>query len=201
MSVILNDSKILVLFLWLCAILVNFATSPVHAAIYLILAFIISSLWLFIHGFVLLGYIYVIVYVGAISVLFLFILMLLKVQNNETLGYNLGFWYVAHIIILFIIFYIFFREFLTEIFLNNLVLKNYLWSDITTIYNTNFYNLNLFNVLEFQTLSFDINKLLGFYLYSENGIIVLVFGLLLFISMVLSIFLVKPISYKKFFKF
>jgi len=58
--------------------------NPVHAVLFLILAFFNAAGMMLIHGAEFLAMIVVIVYVGAVAVLFLFVVMMLNV-DNETL--------------------------------------------------------------------------------------------------------------------
>jgi len=59
--------------------------NSVHAVLYLILAFFSSSILLFILDVEFLGIIFIIIYVGAIAILFLFIVMML---NNKILSFD-----------------------------------------------------------------------------------------------------------------
>lgn len=195
------DIKILTILIWTTAFLINFATTPIHSALYLIFTFILSALLLFNLGFILISYMYIIIYVGAIAILFLFIVMLLNLQDNDLLKNKEFFWYKFHIISLFFIYYSFFKIILIEYYVST---KNF-----SLHLNNNFSNLLTFNFnkiffddlysstirgLELNTLAIDINKILGFYLYNENGVLILILGMLLFISIILAIFLVKPIK-------
>jgi len=60
------------------AYLVFFVKSPVHAALFLILTFCLSAVWLLFNGAEFLAVLLLVLYVGAIAVLFLFVLMLLS---------------------------------------------------------------------------------------------------------------------------
>jgi NADH-quinone oxidoreductase subunit J len=60
------------------AYLVFAVKSPVHAALFLILTFCLSAIWLLFNGAEFLAVLLMVLYVGAIAVLFLFVLMLLS---------------------------------------------------------------------------------------------------------------------------
>ena len=76
--------KFLVFFLILsiifCSFFVITVINPVHSALFLILTFIQSSILLIFLGADFLGLSVIIIYVGAISILFLFVLMLINTQ-------------------------------------------------------------------------------------------------------------------------
>jgi len=62
----------------------------VHAVLYLVISFFGSALLFFLLGAPLLGVLEIIIYAGAIMILFLFIVMMLKIEVSEQAGYALG---------------------------------------------------------------------------------------------------------------
>lgn len=56
--------------------------TPVQSILFLILLFVSTAISLYSQGFVLMGILYILVYVGAIAILFLFILSLLKIEYS-----------------------------------------------------------------------------------------------------------------------
>jgi NADH:ubiquinone oxidoreductase subunit 6 (subunit J) len=54
--------------------------SPVQSILCLIILFVSTAICLYSQGFVLMGILYILIYVGAIAILFLFILSLLKID-------------------------------------------------------------------------------------------------------------------------
>lgn len=60
--------------------------SPVQSILFLIVLFVSTAICLYSQGFVLMGILYVLIYVGAIAILFLFILSLLKIDYTEQLS-------------------------------------------------------------------------------------------------------------------
>lgn len=56
--------------------------SPVQSILWLIILFISTSICLYNQGFMLMGILYILIYVGAIAILFLFILSLLKIDYS-----------------------------------------------------------------------------------------------------------------------
>ena len=72
-------------FLIIVSLFIFLTKNAVHSVLYLILAFFSSSILLFILDIEFLGIIFIIIYVGAIAILFLFIVMML---NNKTLSFD-----------------------------------------------------------------------------------------------------------------
>jgi len=67
----------------LSSILVIISKNPIISVIFLIGLFLNISLYLIISGLVFIGLSYLIVYIGAVSILFLFILMLINIRLSE----------------------------------------------------------------------------------------------------------------------
>lgn len=67
----------------LCAILVVISKNPIVSVLYLIGLFLCIASYLIIIGISFIGLSYLLVYVGAVSILFLFILMLINVRISE----------------------------------------------------------------------------------------------------------------------
>lgn len=57
--------------------------SPVQSILFLIILFISTSISLYSEGYILISILYILIYVGAIAILFLFILSLLKIEYIE----------------------------------------------------------------------------------------------------------------------
>jgi NADH-quinone oxidoreductase subunit J len=74
---------ILLFALLFCAMAVIYSKNPVHSILYLILVFFCSSCLLLLYGLEFLALIFMIVYVGAIAVLFLFVIMMLNIRVLE----------------------------------------------------------------------------------------------------------------------
>ncbi len=75
--------SILCLLLFFSGLMVAFSTNPVESVLFLILAFCNAAAILFIFHAEFLGLIFIIIYVGAIAVLFLFVIMMLNVKDQE----------------------------------------------------------------------------------------------------------------------
>jgi NADH-ubiquinone oxidoreductase chain 6 len=74
------------LFAILCGILVIISKNPIVSVLFLIGLFLSISSYLMILGLNFIGLSYLLVYVGAVSILFLFILMLINVRISELLS-------------------------------------------------------------------------------------------------------------------
>lgn len=83
-------------FLILVCLFIFITRNPVHSVLFLILAFFTSSILLFILDIEFLGIIFIIIYVGAIAVLFLFVVMML---DNKTVDFNYQNYYVVYFLI------------------------------------------------------------------------------------------------------
>ena len=57
--------------------------SPVLAVVFLIVTFVLSALYLILMGISFIGITYIILYVGAIAVLFLFVIMMLNLKDRD----------------------------------------------------------------------------------------------------------------------
>jgi NADH-quinone oxidoreductase subunit J len=78
--------------------------NPVHAVVYLVLSFLGSALLFYILGAPFLAALEVIIYAGAIMVLFLFVVMMLKVEAVERRGFSLADWTPALVLgLLFVV--------------------------------------------------------------------------------------------------
>ena len=77
-----------------CGYFVCTCKNPVHSVLFLILVFCNAAGVLFIFNAEFLGLIFIIIYVGAIAVLFLFVIMMLRIKNKEENGskMNGGVW-------------------------------------------------------------------------------------------------------------
>lgn len=128
------------------AILVVFARNPVHAVLALVLVFANSANLLILLGADFLALTFLVVYIGAIAVLFLFVVMMLNIKIAETsksqflfLPFNLIISILFLIQVTFIVFYTFHTD--TTITYNNFFeLINYIdnFSNIYSIGQTLF---------------------------------------------------------------
>jgi NADH-ubiquinone oxidoreductase chain 6 len=139
--------EIISIFAIICGILVIISKNPIVSVLFLIGLFAGISTYLIILGLSFIGLSYLIVYIGAVSILFLFILMLINIriselQNNTSNSIPLA------IIVIFIINYILYQTLPYNIaILNN---SNYL--------DYIFYNIK--NKIYFSYADLSTNKIL-----------------------------------------
>lgn len=70
----------------LAAVLVITARSPIVAVLYLIGVFVLAACYLVCLGITYVGLTYLVVYVGAVAVLFLFVVMMLNIRLSEVVS-------------------------------------------------------------------------------------------------------------------
>lgn len=199
------------------ALSILITNNPVNAVLHMVLCFVIGSFFFFCIRLDFFGYIFLIVYVGAIAVLFLFIVMMFDIKiNKTTLSFmkflNDYFWKILIMVTtyFFFIFFIFFN------FENLIQLKSTL-SKTYPLFNANlgeflmkcnkcFYNLsvnplinnleskiNIYNAPLIPLFRFEENNLLHYLnlikLYNEYSILLILSGVILLVGMIGSIVL------------
>jgi NADH-ubiquinone oxidoreductase chain 6 len=70
----------------ICGIFVLISKNPIISVLFLIGLFLFISTYLMLSGMIFIGIAYLLVYIGAVSILFLFILMLINVRISELQG-------------------------------------------------------------------------------------------------------------------
>jgi len=88
---------------WLNAIMVIRSKNPVHSVFYLVLVFFNASALLFLLDMEFFGLMQLVVYVGALAILFLFVVMLLDISVTEIVAHQRGSFGIS-IIFIFILF-------------------------------------------------------------------------------------------------
>lgn len=185
----------------LCSLLIITVKNPIHSILYLILTFCNISFILLIWNVEFIAIIFLIVYVGAISVLFLFVVMMLNIKIIEL---NEVFW--RYIPIGFLISSIFIVEIYIILFNGNNCLFKYvnIFKDMNIFYqldlSTSLYNINvkmstttLLDNYFFWLNNFEAKhntEILGWFIYTYNFYSFLIIGLILLLAMIGSIILV-----------
>nr|UFP91293.1 NADH dehydrogenase subunit 6 [Phaeoplaca camptidia] len=132
----------------LCGIMVIISKNPIISVLFLIGLFLSIACYLIILGISFIGLSYLLVYVGAVSILFIFILMLINVRISELLSNTSN--SIPLAILIPILFYNIVYEIMPEDYsvLTNTVKLN----DYGNIYNkTNFFNYNNSSKIGFIT--------------------------------------------------
>jgi len=152
------------------------AKNPVQSILFLIIVFLITTNIFIIIGAEFLALFLLIIYIGAISVLFLFVIMMLNlrlVENyNTVLNYIPIGAFVGFIFFFQILFLIYFDFGLSNNFYE--IIKIYEW---VNLYNTKF------NII-----------LIGVVLYNHNSHLFLIAGFILFVAMIGSIILTHNLN-------
>ena len=132
----------------LCGILVIISKNPIVSVLFLIGLFLSISSYLIILGINFIGLSYLLVYVGAVSILFLFILMLINVRISELLSDT------SNNIPLAIIIIIIFNYIVYQLLPYNIKTFNNYTFDINNIINNLWYN----NYNDLYNKVFDLNN-------------------------------------------
>jgi|SRR3954471_10468984 len=129
----INQLNILIVIAIIGGILVITSTNPIISIFFLILLFACISLYLISIGLTFIGLAYLLVYIGAVSILFLFILMLINIRASELQNNSITSIPLA-IIILFVFNYI-----MSEIYFSGSI-STYFFDFIS---NVRFYTINI----------------------------------------------------------
>lgn len=89
---------------WISAALVLRSKNPVHSVFYLVLTFLHASGLLLLIGLEFFGLLMILVYIGALAILFLFVVMLLDISTTEIIAHQRGTYPVAGLLFLTLIF-------------------------------------------------------------------------------------------------
>jgi NADH-quinone oxidoreductase subunit J len=158
-------------------LLVSSAVNPVESVLFLILTFCNAAAILFIFNAEFLGLIFVIIYVGAIAVLFLFVIMMLNVKIQDQQSLSLKIFNSSYVIRFFSIYLIFILIFL---------MVKTVFSDYKNVSEISV------NILNFDSLNnIDV---LGQFLYNYFLVSFLLAGLILLIALVGAIVLTLKFS-------
>src|ERR1700749_1218082 len=142
------------------ALAVITSTNPVIAIIFLITLFLLVSTYLILMGLTFIGLSYLLVYIGAITVLFLFIIMMISIDVVQTveigtnyskllpLAYTITLLFLSLFLILIPSFIAEFNYFEIFSFINSIIFSFYI--KIMTFFNFNIENLELYNVLDYK---------------------------------------------------
>jgi NADH-ubiquinone oxidoreductase chain 6 len=148
----LNVISLLAIF---CGIFVIISKNPIISVLFLIGLFASISSYLIILGLSFIGLSYLIVYIGAVSILFLFILMLINIRISEIQNYTNN-----SIILSTIIAILFTYSFFQLLPFNIAIINNYRSFINNILYNLSVNNNNYLNIEENNNdLSFVTSKI------------------------------------------
>ncbi len=178
----------------LLAMLVIISKNPVVSVLYLIGLFFNIACYLILLGISFVGLSYLLVYVGAVSILFLFILMLINVRVSELITENTN--SIPLIITIPVLFHYSVQKILTIITLKTYDNKIF---DINILYNISFDNINYINSKIINTLYVTSNiwdgnisatthiASIGNIMYTNYSLWLILISIILLLSMVGSI--------------
>lgn len=168
------------------AISIIIVSNPMYSILYLIALFINVGLYLYLIGISIMSLLYLLVYVGAIAILFLFILSLFSAVNsielNEINWFNSNINSNNYPLVLLIIYLLYkqahkyYENIYNDLTISSSQVEDY---NIYTVYQNNWFNI------------FDFNHLnqIGYLLYTEYSIIFIVLSIILLFSIVSAIIL------------
>jgi len=168
---LVSSYYIFYLALMLSALQVIVLNNPIYSVLYLILVFIISSMLFIISGVQFLGLVLMIVYLGAVVVLFLFVVMLLNIKILELRrGIN-------------------FYPFLLICLINTILILVFLNRDLTFLINMSFFTTIYFNDWSYFFLGIGSFKAVAKVLYTVYFLHFIIASLILFVAMIGAILL------------
>ena len=192
-SLIINT--ILPIFILLAGIFTITSKNPVISITFLIITFVLTSCYIILLGINFIGISYIIVYVGAIAVLFLFIVMMINIRLSDILDYGnqytkilpLGFMVVSLILYsFFTISPILFDNFGDTIYyiFDYLNINSDILLDLNNNNNINFINSE---ILDSSIKHISQIENIGFSLYIYEAILFIIVSLILLFSMISAI--------------
>jgi NADH-ubiquinone oxidoreductase chain 6 len=182
-NIILNVLQILII---ICGIFIIINKNPIISILYLIGLFLSVSLYLIVLNITFVGISYLLVYIGAVSILFLFILMLIDIRISELHENNKNNIYLG--IVISILFYSIFNN-INIAYQNTYnydnILKKLIFQ-IKDIFNVNDDKINYISYNNWESSIFESYDLIsiGNVLYTSNSILLLIALLILLLAMV-----------------
>src|SRR6266550_2270735 len=182
----------------LCAILSITSKNPVVSIIYLISTFVLAACYLILIGINFIGISYIVIYVGAIAILFLFIIMMINIKLSDILetgpqyNKNLPLAIAIGSIFIFILFTVIPFNF------NNVPALSLLLDSLTNINNI---LLNKIQILEINIITlyadiifndFQQIEVLGYGIYTFDAILLITLSMILLLAMFAAIIISKP---------
>ena len=185
------------LFAIISSVLVITSKNPVISVIFLISLFINTAIYLILLGIGFVGISYIIIYVGAITVLFLFVILMINIRQEDI--FEKGVEYTKNIPLALLVGLLFTYELLLIIpfNINNMSLFNFI-VDLTYNFNgVNFYSnsadLNINTLFtyspDFIIKGFTQISVLGQGLYTYGAMLFFIASLILLLSMVSALFI------------
>nr|YP_002970902.1 NADH dehydrogenase subunit 6 [Microsporum canis]YP_010951045.1 NADH dehydrogenase subunit 6 [Microsporum ferrugineum]ACR19628.1 NADH dehydrogenase subunit 6 [Microsporum canis]WML69441.1 NADH dehydrogenase subunit 6 [Microsporum ferrugineum] len=158
--------------------------NPVVSVLFLIGLFSTISIYLILIGLTFIGLSYLLVYIGAVSILFLFILMLINIRISELVSTNNNYIPLA-ILSMITLVYILGQKIITNIIQYN-ILNSFSFSFFEKSFKE---SINYSNSLSWDTNLIDITHIsaIGNVMYSSYSLWLIIISLILLLAMVGSI--------------
>ena len=137
--------NLIIFFLIGGSFLILFNISPIHKIFLLILLYLLGSIIILYLDNYYQGLTYIIIYVGAIAILFLFVLMMMNLKNMNQVSYN------SYLFFLFLFFLLLPYIQDNEINIYNIIIKDYIYSYIK-LYDIQLVSIFLYNGLYINIL-------------------------------------------------
>lgn len=169
--------------------------NPVISILFLITTFVSAACYLILIGINFIGISYIIVYIGAIAVLFLFVIMMINIRLTDILETGNQYTKTLPLALLIVTFFIYIFAKFIPFFYNYLLLDNFNFLFSLNLYNNN----NLYDLLNNIDLSnldlLIVNKAdnifnnflqieaIGFNLYTYGAILLIICSFILLLSM------------------
>lgn len=202
------------------ALAVITSTNPVIAIIFLITLFLLVAIYLILMGLTFIGLSYLLIYIGAITILFLFIIMMISIEVIQTvevgsdyskllpLAYTLAVLFLSLFLILIPSFVADFNIMESFNFINTILFS--LYTKVISIFNYNNNSLEMINALTYNDVplnnytSYSIIhrpsgmfsevlqiRSIGEFIYGPGAILLMLAGVLLLLAMVAPILLTR----------
>jgi NADH-ubiquinone oxidoreductase chain 6 len=182
------------------SVLVITSKNPVISVVYLISVFVNAAGYLILSGIGFLGLSYIIVYVGAITVLFLFVIMMINISLTDII--DTGKQYTKNLPLAFVVGSLFMFEMfnILPFSFNNISGLNIIFDTITNfnlfILNNNKLNFvnNIHttfqsNIADTTFISFNQIEAIGQLIYTYAAILLIICSIILLLSMIAPIFI------------
>jgi len=177
------------------------ATNSVISVIFLITTFVQVAMYLILIGINFIAISYIVIYVGAIAVLFLFVIMMINIKLTDVLETGNNYTKNLPIAINIVIFFIFILFTILPLSFNNFTIKyniNNIEYFLSNINNKNmnytingFENINNSNYSDFFLTFFSEIEVLGHNLYTYGAILLIILSIILLLAMLATIVLSK----------
>lgn len=176
---------VMCILLLISSILVVLSTNPVESVLYLILTFCNAGITLFLFNLEFFGLIFIIIYVGAIAVLFLFVVMMLNIKEYTVP--KVAYFTKSSSFLIKFVFGLYFYILMTQIYLYLYISMPYAWFD----------NFEFDTVFTSPIDSLTTVEVFGQVLYNHFSVYVPLAGLILLIALIGSIVLTLNFNNQK----